>query len=115
MPFKILVGSKAFVERELSKLMPETFELAQNFPNPFNPSTSISIKLPRESQVRLEIFNLLGQRIRTLADGRYAQGIYTFVWNGVDQSGQFASSGVYFYRLMDGENLIQSKKMIFAK
>jgi uncharacterized repeat protein (TIGR02543 family) len=115
MQFKMIVGTKEFVEKELSNDVPAEFELAQNFPNPFNATTSISFKLPKESKVRLDIYSILGQRVTTLADGVYPQGTHTFVWEGADQNGLPVASGVYLYRLLDGENLIQTKKMILTK
>ncbi len=115
MPFKLIVGKKAYIQNEVAKLLPEAFELAQNFPNPFNPSTAISFKLPRESEVRLEIVSLLGQRIVTLAEGKFVPGVHTVVWDGKDQLGKPVASGVYFYRLFAGTEVIQTKKMILAK
>jgi hypothetical protein len=115
MQFKMIVGTKEFIAKELSNDVPMEFALAQNFPNPFNSTTSISFKLPKESKVRLDIYSILGQRITTLADGVYPQGTHTFVWEGADQNGLPVASGVYLYRLLDGENLIQTKKMILTK
>jgi hypothetical protein len=115
MPFKILVGPRSFVDAELSKLVPQSFELMQNFPNPFNLSTSISVSLPKETQLRLEVYNILGQRVRSLAEGEYAPGIHTFVWDGADGSGKTAASGVYMYRVTEGGTLLGVKKMILTK
>ena len=115
MPFTMIIGTKEFIRGEIAKQVPTAFELAQNFPNPFNPTTSISIRLPRESRVRLEIYSILGQRVATLADGTYEAGVHTFVWEGLGESGRAVSSGVYLYRLLDGDNLVQTKKMILTK
>jgi len=112
---KILVGTKEFVDREVSKLLPAEFDLAQNFPNPFNPVTSIGVKLPQESSIRLEVYSILGQRVKVLADGQFAAGTHTFVWAGTDESGNVSSSGIYVYRLSANGKTIASKKMVLAK
>jgi hypothetical protein len=80
-PFKLVVGGKAFVEEEVKKTLPATFRLEQNYPNPFNPTTSIAFGLPKESEVRLEVYSALGQRVAVLAEGRYGAGVHTVVWD----------------------------------
>ncbi len=97
-----------------SQPLPESFELSQNYPNPFNPTTTISYSLPRRSNVTIEIFNLLGQRIRTLVDESQSSGPHRVDWDGRDAAGKTVSSGVYLYRLKAGES-VQSKKMILLK
>jgi len=115
MQFKIMVGTKEFIAQQVKSLVPTTFELEQNFPNPFNPSTSISVKLPHDAHIRLDIYSVLGQLVKTLADDQFTQGVHTFWWNGTDGSGTIAASGVYFYRLMEGTHVLQTKKMILIK
>ncbi len=92
-------------EREL----PKSFSLSQNYPNPFNPVTEIRYALPRDCQVRLEVYDILGQKIATLVDGRQEAGYRSVRW---DASG-FAS-GIYFYRLQ-ADDFIQTKKMILLR
>ena len=94
--------------------LPESFELSQNYPNPFNPSTTISYNLPRRADVTIEIFNLLGQRVRTLVNESQPPGSHTVEWDGRDTAGKTASSGVYLYRLTAGD-FMQSRKMILLK
>ena len=115
MLFKILVGTPEFIAAEISKLRPQSFELMQNFPNPFNPITSISVRLPRESRIRLEVYSILGQQIKTLADASVSAGIHTFMWDGTDESGRAVATGVYLYRLIGDGRVIESKKMMFIK
>ncbi|TLY28845.1 MAG: T9SS type A sorting domain-containing protein, partial [Ignavibacteria bacterium] len=115
MKFRLITGKRSFVEKELGKLAPQAYELAQNFPNPFNSTTAISVRMPEDSQIRLEIYSTLGQRIAELANGRYTRGVHTFRWQGTDGAGRAVATGVYFYRLTYGANLVQSKKMIIAK
>lgn len=83
-------------------LTPGKFALNQNFPNPFNPSTMITYALGRESHVRLCIYNILGQAVRTLVNGNAAAGIHKVVWDGTDNHGHQLASGVYFYRITAG-------------
>ena len=89
----------------------KSFRLFQNYPNPFNPATSIPYYLPVGGEVRLEIFNVLGQKIRTLVDQRQPAGNYTVRWDGTADNGQKAPGGMYFYRLKVG-NYIAVKKML---
>ncbi|MCY3758356.1 MAG: T9SS type A sorting domain-containing protein, partial [Acidobacteria bacterium] len=79
--------------------LPEGFELGSNYPNPFNPSTLIPYRLPSSMHVRLEVFNLLGQRIATLVDGERPAGFHTAEWDATDAAGQAVGAGVYLYRL----------------
>ena len=81
---------------------PAGFALGQNYPNPFNPSTVIPYQLATAGRVRLEIFNVLGQRVATLVDGYQAAGAYTAVWDATDGAGQAVGAGVYIYRLRGG-------------
>ncbi len=86
----------------------------QNHPNPFNPSTTISYTLPQSSPVRLQVFNLLGQPVRTLAEGEQAAGPHSVPWDGTDDQGRILSSGVYFYRLQS-KNYSAVNKMLLLK
>ncbi len=79
--------------------IPRAFALSQNYPNPFNPTTAIIFQLAAESTVELIIYNLLGQEVRRLAEGRYRAGTYQVAWDGHDETGRAAASGVYVYRL----------------
>jgi hypothetical protein len=82
--------------------IPAWFDLEQNFPNPFNPSTTIRFSLARAGEVQLAVINVLGQKVRTLIDGYYPAGTHSVVWDGTIDGGQVAASGVYFYRLISG-------------
>jgi hypothetical protein len=85
--------------------LPKEFALLQNYPNPFNPSTSICFSLPVKSRVVAEIYNLLGQRVRTLVNGEQPAGTHMVEWNGTGEAAQQLGSGVYFLRLEAyGEN-----------
>ena len=79
-----------------------SFELAAAYPNPFNPSTTISYALPQATDVRLDIYNIMGQRVRTLVAAHQPAGYYAVEWKATDDSGHTLSSGVYFYHLQAG-------------
>jgi len=81
----------------------ETYYLAPNYPNPFNPSTTIRYHLPRASRVKLQVYNPLGQVVRTLVEAQQPAGRYTVQWDGRDDSGRQLPAGVYFYRLKAGQ------------
>ena len=83
----------------LAGVLPEQFELGANYPNPFNPSTMIPYQLPTAMYVRLEVFNILGQRVATLVDGEQPAGFHTASWDATDEAGQAVGAGVYLYRL----------------
>ena len=89
--------------------IPTAVALMQNAPNPFNPSTTISYMLPRESHVSLTIFNMAGQKIAELEDGMVEAGSHSMVWNAADMP-----TGVYFYRLVTN-GFSESKKMMLLK
>ena len=82
--------------------LPTDFALGQNYPNPFNPSTIIPYQLPTSAHVRLEVFNLLGQRLATLVDAEQAAGMHTAQWDATDAAGRAVGAGVYIYRMMVG-------------
>ena len=90
------------------------FRLFQNFPNPFNPATTISYHLPKDAKVNLQIYNLLGQEVRTLVNQTQTAGDNLVVWDGKDDSGQIVNSGLYIYRL-ETENTAIHRKMLFLK
>jgi len=94
--------------------LPYAFALSQNHPNPFNPVTTIEYHLPRRSNVRIDIYNLIGQKVRTLVDGEESAGSYSITWDGTSSSGEAISTGVYFYRFQAGDH-VETKKMLLLK
>ena len=94
--------------------IPNKFELNNNYPNPFNPSTNISFSIAKNSNVRLDIFNSLGEHVRTLVDQNYESGNYTTIWNARDDFGYKVNSGIYIYRL-SANNFVQSRRMVLVK
>ena len=96
------------------KLIPSDFSLQQNFPNPFNPSTEIRFDLPEEGQVELSVFNMQGQKVRTLESGKMTPGYHAIIWNGTNDNGSRVSTGMYFYSIQT--NKFQAvRKMLFLK
>jgi hypothetical protein len=102
------------VDDEPLATLPTEFSVDQNYPNPFNPSTNISYSLPVRSEVELTIFNIMGQTVVTLKQGNQSAGEHTVVWDGNNESGHAVASGVYFYRIIAGDN-VQSRKMLLLK
>jgi flagellar hook assembly protein FlgD len=88
---------------------PSTFHLSQNYPNPFNPSTKIKFTLPKPENVKVEIYNTIGQRVETLINKHLKAGQHTLEFNG-----QNLSSGIYFYRIEAGEYM-DFKKMVLLR
>jgi len=94
--------------------LPQSFELSQNWPNPFNSTTVIYYALPKAAHVSLQLFNVRGQLIRVLVNSHKSAGRYQAVWDGKDDSGRVVASGVYIYRLHAGEDS-EVKKMALLK
>ena len=95
-------------------LSPDNFFLYQNYPNPFNPETIIQYRLPRDSKIKINIYNLLGQKVSTLLSGNMLAGVHGVNWDGVDERGKKVPSGVYIYRLEVAGNAV-SKKMVLLQ
>ena len=109
-------GTLTIVENGRTNSIPEKFKLGQNYPNPFNPSTTIPFSInDAASQVKLTVYNVLGQNVRTVFNGVLQNGDYQFTWDGKNNSGQNAPSGVYFYELAVGKSNLQVKRMLLIK
>jgi hypothetical protein len=101
-------------EEPFRGVLPGEFELEQNIPNPFNPATTIGFSIPAAAGVRLEVFNILGRRVRVLLDEIRNAGRYRVEWNGLDESGAPAPTGVYLYRLQSAGHT-QVMKMVLLR
>ena len=95
--------------------LPTAFALADNFPNPFNPATTIQYALPQAVDVELTVYNVVGQPVRTLVAEHQSAGRYVVEWDATDDSGHSLSSGMYFYRLQVGGEFHEVKKMLLLK
>jgi len=102
-----------------SELLPSSSMLHANYPNPFNPTTTIPFSLKSAGDVRLAVYNVLGQKVATIANGWFGPGAHSVVWNAHDDAGQPVASGVYFYRMetnaSDGSNLVQTRKLVLMR
>ena len=99
----------------LIETRPEIYALAENYPNPFNPETTIKYQLPEAGDVRLEVYNMLGQVVTTLVDQHQLARRYTVLWQGTNDNGQTVGSGIYFYRIQVGGEFQSVKKMLLLK
>ncbi|MFQ5821980.1 MAG: right-handed parallel beta-helix repeat-containing protein [Candidatus Heimdallarchaeota archaeon] len=99
---------------EDNDLIPKTYRLSQNYPNPFNPETRIEYDLPKKSEVKLTIYNMLGQKVVTLVNKEQVAGSHSVHWDGTNDKGVKVSSGLYLYRIEAGD-FIRTKKMLLLK
>ena len=113
-----LAGNRAVWERRVDLaglvVLPVQVTLHQNFPNPFNPSTTIRFEIPEETEVRLTIYNMLGQEVRRLLEGRMAAGRHAVSWDAQDAVGRPVAAGAYVYR-MDASGVLLVRKMLLLK
>ncbi|HDL01488.1 MAG TPA: T9SS type A sorting domain-containing protein, partial [candidate division Zixibacteria bacterium] len=94
--------------------LPKQFELFQNYPNPFNPTTKIQFNLAATSEIKLEVYNVLGQKVKTIADTKLSAGVHEYQWDATDDANQSVASGIYFYRLSNDEQF-KTHKMTLLK
>ena len=92
-----------------------TYKLGNAYPNPFNATTNIRYQLPVKADVRMEIYNIMGQKVRTLVDEMQNPGRYSKYWHGKNDKGESVSSGIYFYQLNIADNFCQTKKLLLLK
>jgi len=111
----VLIDTSVLKTTEPYFVIPERPYLGQNTPNPFNTSTSIEYSVPGECRVRLLVTDIVGRRVKILADGFRERGRYKVVWDGTDDAGKPVSSGVYFYKFIVNGQLLDKKKMTFIK
>lgn len=101
--------------KDLSENTPKDFELYPNYPNPFNPSTSISFKINNSQTISLVIYDLMGKEVKRLIDNEFHySGSYKTNWNGKNTSNQSVASGVYYFRLI-GDGIIITRSMVLMK
>ncbi|MCK5147174.1 choice-of-anchor D domain-containing protein [bacterium] len=114
--FKLLVGNEAFIAGHQGDipLGPVKFDLMQNYPNPFNPDTHIKYSLPKRGNIKIDIYNSLGQHIKTLIDEDTPAGFFETIWNGKDSKNNDVASGVYLCRLK-ADKKVAIKKMVLVR
>ena len=101
------------ISANLANAIPYVYELEQNYPNPFNPSTFIKFSIPQIANVELVIYNVLGQKVRTLVRGKLSAGFHQVVWDGTNDEGWKVSTGVYLLK-MKSNDFIQTRKMMIV-
>ena len=104
--------SNSIEQQKNNSIIPSHFVLQPNYPNPFNPTTTIRFGLPERSPVKLVIYNIAGQRVATLVDRAMSAGYHQVQWNGKNRNGQQAASGVYIYRLTAGKQQFVKKMLL---
>jgi len=107
------------VEDDVNTVMPTDFSLEQNYPNPFNPTTTIQFSLPVSADVKLVVYNMLGEAVATLLNEQRSAGTHNIIWNSSNTNGVKLSSGIYFYKLnatgMNGKEFRNIRKMVLLK
>ena len=102
------------VETPSEDVLPTRFSLEQNHPNPFNPGTTVQFRLPETTEISLEIYNMLGQRIRTLFQGVQQAGTHSAQWDGRNDANVTVAGGVYFLRL-HSDSEVRTRRMLLLK
>lgn len=97
-----------------AELTPKRFELKQNYPNPFNPTTPITLSLPEDVAVNLQIYDITGRKVRSLVNEQLPAGVHQIAWDGRNDDGAQVSSGVYIYRVQAGK-FTQNRKMVLMR
>ena len=100
--------------RSVATILPSEYRLLRNLPNPFNPSTQIEYQIPQQGHVHLAVYNLLGQKVRVLADGLREAGAFHAVWDGTDTQGIPVATGVYLYQFMSN-GFTQTRRMLLLR
>jgi flagellar hook assembly protein FlgD len=111
--FTILITDQDYSDAD-DTVVQNTFSL-QNFPNPFNPQTNISYNIPEEGNVELSVYNIKGQKVKTLVNETQIRGEHTVVWNGTNKHNKRVASGVYFYKLEINDSKLLINKMLLLK
>lgn len=110
----VITGNASFVEREQSRYIPSKVMLRSNYPNPFRQQTTVEYTLPEEGRVTVEVFDVLGRKVRVLVNERQKAGAHRVTWDGENRAGQGVASGVYLTRLTFGGKTI-TQKMVLVK
>ncbi len=110
----LIIGTDEYLSNRNSNLPDLNFHLGQNYPNPFNPVTRMTYSIPSAGHVNLTIYNVLGQRVRTLIDRELPAGLFVATWDGIDDRGKSVASGVYFCRIIYGDE-IEQRKMVLLR
>ncbi len=110
----IKISNISLTDENQLDIVPVTTRLYKNYPNPFNPETTISFDLPQRGKVELVVYNLKGQKVKSLINKEIDKGTHKIIWNGRNSQGKEVASGVYYYRLSCG-NYTKTNKMVLMK
>jgi hypothetical protein len=99
---------------QVSSIVPNKYALGRNYPNPFNPSTTIAFDVPTSNEVMITVYNVLGQKVLDLVNDQYSAGSYNVTWNGLDAAGIPVSSGIYMYKMTSGD-FTSTSKMLYLR
>lgn len=113
-PFTVYIDISALLGVGDEALIPDVFALHQNYPNPFNPTTRIEYDIPEISNVQITVYNVMGQKVRTLVNTEHSPGYHSVLWNGTNEFGSPVSSGMYFYQIK-ANNFNKVKKLVLMK
>jgi len=113
--FQLIFGDENYFTELENALTPVRFNLSQNAPNPFNPSTTISFELPKTSDISLTVYDIMGREVINLIDKTCQAGYLNVVWDGKDKIGQQVSSGIYLYALRSSAGYCETKKMVLIR
>ena len=111
---RLIVSNREYLSEEANVNLPLQYSLKQNYPNPFNGATSISFAIEKPGVINLGVYNIIGQRIKTLVNTEMGVGEYTITWDGTDEYGADVASGIYFYR-MTADEYVRCRKMLYLK
>jgi hypothetical protein len=106
--------NKLTLPKERNNFIPDKFSLSQNYPNPFNPSTLIKYALKKDVKVSINVYNILGQKVKTLVNEYQNAGYKSIIWDGRNDNGKTVSSGIYIYKIIAGD-FVDKKKMVIIK
>ncbi|MEJ2544334.1 MAG: choice-of-anchor D domain-containing protein, partial [Calditrichaceae bacterium] len=115
--YRLIVGNREYLNSIKSEfnILPEKFSVSQNYPNPFNPVTKITIAVPKEAYITADIYNILGERVKRIANNvLISEGYHDFSWNGKNEHGFLVSSGIYFFTFRTS-NYVKTIKMILQR
>ncbi len=111
----LVVGVPDSVQSHVNSIVPTDFSLGDNFPNPFNPTTTIPIYIPEEMNISVEVYNILGQKVQTLHNGPVTLGKHLFIWQGCDSAGRSVPTGIYFVKTSTSTGITSVGKMLLIK
>ena len=103
-----------FLDNDLRKSLPSNIKLSDNYPNPFNPSTTIRYDIPNDAFINIVIYDITGREISRPISKQQSAGYHSTVWKGTNQKGETQAAGIYFYQIQT-KDFIKTKKMLFLK